>query len=318
MILFMMTRTYFYNPVKKQKFEVEMFQKKLSHIKCICCLESEMQSVSSKLAGLAECRSCGFIFQLPSDNYLTREKIAQHYVDRDPHKKVAAAKEEFFLKALKYVQPRIENGNRLLDIGCGYGYFLNLAKNCGWESYGVELMAEGVRATIQIVGDANVHQGTVKEADFESNLFDVITMWDVFMFMEDAYSALRECFRIMKKGALIGIRVRNAKFQKRLFQIYQPFKKVIEPMGIRDFYVFHPHNFSRLAIENLMKRVGFTNVQIHNSPLTHGDPYGYSRMSLITGSMKKLITRISSILYHASEKKFTISPSLLIWAEKPF
>ncbi len=35
-------------------------------------------------------------------------------------------------------------GGRLLDIGCGYGFFLKIAEEKGWEAVGVDLDPKGV------------------------------------------------------------------------------------------------------------------------------------------------------------------------------
>jgi len=68
--------------------------------------------------------------------------------------------------------------NRLLDIGCGDGQFLNLAKRRGWEVNGVDISEAAGRIAAE-QSDVNVDIGTIEEISFPASCFDVITMWDV-------------------------------------------------------------------------------------------------------------------------------------------
>jgi len=86
--------------------------------------------------------------------------------------------------------------------------------------------------------------------------------------MENPYKELKECHRILKKDGIIGIRVRNVVFQKIAYYIQKPFKKIYPKLGIKHPTVFHPFCFTPRSIEQLLKRLGYTEIQIMNSSLT--------------------------------------------------
>jgi predicted SAM-dependent methyltransferase len=85
--------------------------------------------------------------------------------------------------------------------------------------------------------------------------------------MEKPHNELKECYRILKKSGIIGIRVRNVLFQKIAFYVQRPFKTIFHKLGIKHTTVFHPFCFTPRSIEQLLKKQGFTEIQILNSPL---------------------------------------------------
>lgn len=81
--------------------------------------------------------------------------------------------------AMRYIEP----GQRLLDIGCGDGYFLRRAPFD--ERYGLD----------RRLGD-DVSEGLPFAADF----FDAVTMLAVIEHIPDVGSLLTEIFRVLKPG----------------------------------------------------------------------------------------------------------------------
>jgi SAM-dependent methyltransferase len=71
-------------------------------------------------------------------------------------------------------------GRRLLDYGCGNGAFLELAHARGFDTYGVDLAADAVRAARRRPGGANAHHGAPMDIpEIAAGGFDVITLWSV-------------------------------------------------------------------------------------------------------------------------------------------
>ena len=155
-----------------------------------------------------------------------------HYEQDDPHRRVASAKRIFFRDMLIELQQKFPEDRQLLDIGCGYGYFLQMAQKFGWRTWGVEITEGGAKASEKVTGAENVYRGSIGDAGYKNSSYDAITMWDVLRDVENPEADLKECFRILKNGGKIGIRVRNASFQKRLFQFYRPLKRSFQHIGI--------------------------------------------------------------------------------------
>ena len=74
--------------------------------------------------------------------------------------------------------------------------------------------------------------------------------------------------------------------------------------------------FTSKAITLLLLRAGFVNIKASNSPLTKGDPYGYTRVRGLVKRAKNIIYLVSEFVFWASAGRWIVGPSLLVWAEK--
>jgi len=100
---------------------------------------------------------------------------------------------------------RAEERGKLLDIGCGNGYFLAQMRDLGWDVVGVEPDPNAVKVAKEEY-DLNVFCGAIEEIKFPENSFDVITMNHVIEHVLDPITLLSECKRILKpNGKLIVI-----------------------------------------------------------------------------------------------------------------
>lgn len=94
----------------------------------------------------------------------------------------------------------------ILDIGCGTGDFLNTAKKEGWNVYGFEPNEKAKEISksknINLIDDLN---------SYESNSFDVITMWHVLEHVYDLDSQINQIKKLLKKDGLLIIAVPNYK-----------------------------------------------------------------------------------------------------------
>jgi len=97
---------------------------------------------------------------------------------------------------------------RLLDVGCGAGYFLDAARAAGWQVAGVELSEAAAAAARSDLG-LDVFTGALVEAGFPTNDFDLITMFEVLEHMRDPGAALSEAFRLLRPGGLLAVEVPN-------------------------------------------------------------------------------------------------------------
>ena len=287
-------------------------------MKCICCLSNKILPRPIGLDGYYGCLNCGFVFTGMDKRGDDRGNLVTHYQNVDPHETVAKYKQSFFISALRYLSSRCHKKKKtILDVGCGYGYFLDLAARKGWDTSGIEVVSDAVGAAERRIGKGNIFHGTLKEARYPDNSFDAISLWDVLFIVENPFEELRECYRILKEGGVIGIRVRNVFFQKVVYQVYSPLKKIASRLGLRNPSVFHPFCFSRKALFQLLRRVGFSYIQITNSPLTEGDPYWYTDIKVLTKVAKRLTGLVSGLVFWMSGGSMVIGPSILVWVEKP-
>jgi len=285
---------------------------------CICCQSNNIAHRPLGLYGYYRCLDCGLIFAGESKSDENRINLINCYQKIDPHNKIANSKSSFFKSVIMQLSLEFENKNRsILDIGCGHAYFLELAKLNGWQASGIEIANGVVQRAREKLEDGNIFHGTLKEAHFSDNSFDVITLWDVLAVVENPFQELEECFRIMKAGGRLGIRTRNVAFHRLAYMLYSPLKKVASAVGIKEPYVFNRYCFSSTSAYQLLQRLGYTNIRIANSPLTSGDPYGHLNVQGQVEYAKRLAELISGLAFRMSSGRMVVGPSLLIWARKP-
>jgi len=283
---------------------------------CICCLSDSLKYRPLGFEDFLSCPNCGLLFQARTKTAVAQSSIVGHYLNDDPHSRVADSKSPFFKHALDYLSTAIHQNNRsILDIGCGPGYFLEQANKSGWEAYGTELVNTLANLAKQRLATENIFQGRLKEARYPPDFFGAITLWDVLLMVNDPSWELQECYRILRNGGTIGIRVRNVLFQKAAYYAYLPFKTVFQKLGVKYPSVFHPYCFNPKSICILLSRLGFTHIEITNSPLTIGDPYNHLAVTGLVNASKRLINLVSKTVFRLSKRKWTIGPSLLIWAK---
>jgi len=98
---------------------------------------------------------------------------------------------------------------KLLDFGCGPGYFLYESKKYGFEPLGIELSIPALDFARKQY-DLNVIEGSEKElANFPDNYFDIITCWSVLEHLSNPRKLLSEFNRVLKPGGFLCVSIPN-------------------------------------------------------------------------------------------------------------
>jgi 2-polyprenyl-3-methyl-5-hydroxy-6-metoxy-1,4-benzoquinol methylase len=94
---------------------------------------------------------------------------------------------------------------RLLDVGCGNGWFLDQMRQLGWDVVGIEPDGEAASVAHEKLG-LEVFHGSLEEAKFPEGHFDAITMNHVIEHAIDPVGLLKECHRILRpSGKLVAV-----------------------------------------------------------------------------------------------------------------
>jgi SAM-dependent methyltransferase len=91
---------------------------------------------------------------------------------------------------------------RLLDAGCGPGYFVRAAADFGFEARGIEVSQYAVDFARRELG-VDVRQGTIAATDLPPGPFDVVTLWDVIEHLPAPLAALRAAAGLLRPGGFI-------------------------------------------------------------------------------------------------------------------
>ncbi len=101
-------------------------------------------------------------------------------------------------------------GGRVLDVGAGYGFFLEAAERAGYEAHGLEVSAHAVEQARRRVRGQVVEGGAEEPFPFPEDRFDAVTMLDVIEHLRHYPAALASCRRCLKPGGKLFVITLNA------------------------------------------------------------------------------------------------------------
>ncbi|OHB91255.1 MAG: hypothetical protein A3E19_02020 [Planctomycetes bacterium RIFCSPHIGHO2_12_FULL_52_36] len=267
---------------------------------------------------LVRCKKCGLAYINPKPT-LERERRLYDLEYFKPEEEALWREYRYplFEKMLSRIESTIPDGS-LLDVGCGKGYFLDLARKRGWQGVGTDVSSTAVqfaRDTLRL----EVHRGELRDAKLPENSFGVATSWNVLDQAYDPWGDLREVFRVLKKGGLIALRVSNLHFHLYLQRLFDLTNSII-PEGLRVTAptVFHVYMFSPGTLRMFLKEAGFVDIRVENSTL---DPNVPALINFAGKSAEVLLRNtaypLAQAVYYLSIGNLLISPSLLAFARKP-
>ncbi|MGE5284254.1 MAG: class I SAM-dependent methyltransferase, partial [Actinomycetota bacterium] len=119
----------------------------------------------------------------------------------------------------------LRNGSgppRLLDVGCGFGGFVALMRDRGWDAEGVDPSPVTVAAAS--AKGIPVRLGTLGEFSRPGAAYRAITMFYVLEHLFDPMSALRRVFALLEPGGVLLVRVPDT----------TPIVRLLSPFGLGD------------------------------------------------------------------------------------
>ena len=202
------------------------------------------------------CKRCRLRYVNPRINRHTLEKgYVETYYPEDKVERIHTDSMEWLqmTERLAELEKQHQDKGRLLDVGCGIGTFLHLAREQGWESHGVDPSKSGITFAKE-VHKLDVKCGEVFDAGFPAAHFDAITLYHVLEHISELNPLLSELRRVLKPqtGTLV-IEVPNGEgLQSRLQKADWPY--------------VHPHDhlyyFSAHSLPRLLRKHGFRNITL--------------------------------------------------------
>lgn len=284
----------------------------------VCGCEETRPLVDVLTRRIVKCHGCGLIYKDPQP---TAGELARAYsgvqIDLTQEERVGDRRKQHFSRILKHAGVP----GRLLDVGCGCGFFLKLAQETGWEAIGVDVNPKAVAyAKERLRVNAVLRDFT--DVHFPERSFDLVTLWNVLDFTADPRNVLSEVHRLLKEDGHIFIRTPNVDWQYlsyRLAKFLRPFRweKVFDERPYSTF-IFHAINFSHPTLRLLLNHSGFVTLSIRNSPPIPGDPYlglGPTGERLIALG-KRAVHGFVQTLAFLSGGRWLLGPSLEAWARR--
>ncbi|MFH1293975.1 MAG: class I SAM-dependent methyltransferase [Pseudomonadota bacterium] len=102
----------------------------------------------------------------------------------------------------------LKGAGNVLDIGCGYGYFLAACRNFGYEASGFDVSVWGSEYAQKKLGLA-VKIGQVEDVVLTEENFDIITMWHFLEHTRNPHVVLERASSWLKNEGVLVIDVPN-------------------------------------------------------------------------------------------------------------
>lgn len=261
---------------------------------CLICGEGEARLIKKEGAwDVVQCKNCSFVYitPLPDEQFLHlhyQTYLPAGDADIEQWRKMMQG---VFNRSLDAIEARqgLSRGT-LLDIGCGYGFFLELARQRGWSVYGVEPCAHA--RAYAASKSLKIDSKDLFAQMYKDETFDVVTLFYVLEHLLNPLKYLKEIRRILKPGGLLLVRVPHT----------TPIAKFLKILGIPNkIYDVPSHlsDFSPNTIALALGKVGFTEIQTFPGGATR--PHALMQHVVSSGS-----GLLADVLYALSGKKLLI------------
>ncbi|HYE60329.1 MAG TPA: class I SAM-dependent methyltransferase [Candidatus Kapabacteria bacterium] len=205
-----------------------------------------------------------------SEGYFTGDTQLEGYMDYDHDK---AASRDIYRYHLKVMEGLINKKEQwsLFEVGCATGFFMNLAKERGWVTEGIDISDYAVKEA-QKKG-LNVTTATL-ETYPPTKTFDCVAMHDVIEHVKDPIDLIKRVHKLLAMGGIFVIATPDAgSVWARLWG--QRWHAFVVPQHL--FY------FTTKNLVTLLKREGFDVVHTDHRGKWFSIPYIFRLLHTWTG-----------------------------------
>ncbi len=224
------------------------------HLSCLVCGSINLKKlIGYEKAHLCQCGKCSFIFskRIPSS-----QELDNYYKDYGTNSYLSPLTIKRYNEILDQFEP-FRKTNKILDVGCGIGYFLEEAKKRGWEVYGTELSEKS--AEICALKNIHIKQGALNADHYKQDMFDIVTSFEVIEHINYPLIDLKNIHSIMRKGGLVYVTTPN--FNSLLRVKLKSAYNVIT-------YPEHLSYYTPKTLEKVFKRSGFQKLKIETTGIS--------------------------------------------------
>lgn len=218
--------------------------------RCIIC---DSTGAEPHYPGIVRCTSCGYVYAdldlsqaqfeaLYSDGYFAGEEYSDYAADKAVHQRNFIARLDILAR---FVDPG--RHRQLLEVGCAYGFFLELAARRFDGAVGIDVTAAGVDHARDMLG-LNAVRGDLLDWDFGGLPVDVACMWDTIEHLRSPDRYLERIAANMTAGGLLAVTTGDigstvARWRRHKWRLIHP--------------PTHAHYFSQESLTRLLDRYGF-------------------------------------------------------------
>lgn len=308
-----------YSPLEQRRWHT----RDVMQVDCNLCGGSYFKSITRENAlRIVQCQECGLVYVNPRPTDEEIKKFYQQYLRPEVSsrwKKVTSGLFQTDMKRIERYQPK----GKILDVGCGFGFFLHLMQENGWEAHGCDLSEVGVKYATGHLGLTRIKYGPFQKHVYPSDYFDVISAWYVLHHAADPGQVLKNAYNSLRKNGILAVRVPNHNLFIRLWHLKKydcPALRTLlrmirketadscDPYKVLDPPV-HLYAFTPDILVRFLEEAGFSIIRIYNDGMV-------SRGNFINRIIDGTITRAADIIKQISKDKIDLSISFSIYARK--
>ena len=173
--------------------------------KCLICQSDNLKKLSKYSDNyLIKCNSCGLIFCEPIPTHQELNEYYKTYAYENNY--YSPITKQRYIELLNSFEP-YRKTNRILDVGCGNGFFLEVAREKGWEVFGTEYSEKA----IELLKDKNItsFKGELNPNDFDNAYFDIVTSFEVIEHINNPHEEIVKFNYLLRKGGVLYITTPN-------------------------------------------------------------------------------------------------------------
>jgi colanic acid biosynthesis glycosyl transferase WcaI len=280
----------------------------LESVSCLLCGGTETRVVARGMgrAQLVRCRNDGLVFLAPRPTEPFLREFHSGFVRSDNLELFDGYRREILGREAEAVKAFVPGGS-LLDVGCATGTFFDNFPEGRWRLFGVDTSGLGVEQA-RANRRAQVFRGTLTEAQFPADFFDVVTILDTIYYTRDPRAELREVRRILKEGGLLAIEIPGLTYT--FLREKDPVCWLVDGRPSRGLAnSHHLYYFSPKTIRLLLEETGFRLIQmIPEQASLRGGPFH----RILNG----LHFRAARALYRGTRGRISIAAKELYLARK--
>lgn len=174
------------------------------HLNCLICDSSHLKPLKGyHETHLVKCGKCSFVF---AQKIPTTQELIDYYDGYGRNDYLSPITIKRYHELLDQME-KYRKTNRILDVGCGIGYFLEVAKERGWEVHGTEYTDKALE--ICRSKGIEMQEGKLDSSKFDHGSFDIITSFEVLEHINNPQEEVTNFNTLLRPGGLIYLTTPN-------------------------------------------------------------------------------------------------------------
>lgn len=270
---------------------------------CPLCKNPKENSIPLKGTTIC-CKKCSLVYncKLPD---LTVDKYWENFNFDEGIQEYDIKRENYFNYFWHYIcQTTKKKEGNFLDVGCGAGLLLKIAKLHNWKAEGLELSLPLCQFAQKNSG-CRVLEGAIEQIVLPDQTYDLILFSDVFRCLVDPLLALKKCYKSLKNNGIVVIRELNIDHSSSK-------KRALENISY-DLQFLSPKTANLF-----LKNSGFSKVEFYPSPVSLLTVSFLKNQDIkIINFLMQAFNKFIHLSYQLSFKNWlTIVPEMLIIGRK--